>query len=174
EKYDLVLVDEAHKFRNHTSRQFQNLQIICKSGRQYIGGVEGFEKKVVLISATPLNNRPEDIYYLISLFQDVRNSNLNEPNLQKFFYPHIIKYKQLIQQIPLNLQAIQNIFNDIRNKVIKDITIRRTRTDLKNNERYAKDLQEQGIIFPKVADPFTNEYELPHYLATLFLDTANS
>ena len=174
EKYDLVLVDEAHKFRNHTSRQFQNLQIICKSGREYIGGVEGFEKKVVLISATPLNNRPEDIYYLISLFQDVRNSNLNEPNLQKFFYPHIIKYKQLIQQIPLDLQAIQSIFNDIRNKVIKDITIRRTRTDLKNNERYARDLQEQGIIFPKVADPFANEYELPHYLATLFLDTANS
>jgi len=34
-------------------------------------------------------------------------------------------------------------------------------------------LQEQGIIFPRVADPFANEYELPHDLATLFLDTAN-
>ena len=63
EKYDLVLVDEAHKFRNHSSRQFQNLQIICKSGRENIGNIEGFEKKIVLISATPLNNRPEDIYW---------------------------------------------------------------------------------------------------------------
>lgn len=174
ERYDLILVDEAHKFRNHRSQQFENLQVICKSGRENIGGIEGFEKKVVLISATPLNNKPEDIYYLISLFQDIRNSNLGEPNLQKYFYPHIIRYKTLIQQTPLDLQAIQDIFNDIRDKVVKDITIRRTRTDLKKHERYAKDLQEQGIIFPKVADPFANEYELPHQLATLFLDTANS
>ena len=174
ERYDLILVDEAHKFRNHKSQQFENLQIICKSGREYIGGIEGFEKKVVLISATPLNNKPEDIYYLISLFQDIRNSNLTETNLQKYFYPHILRYKTLIQQIPLDLQGIQDIFNDIRDKVVKDITIRRTRTDLRKNERYAKDLQEQGITFPKVADPFANVYELPHDLATLFLDTANS
>lgn len=175
ERYDLILVDEAHKFRNHRSQQFENLQVICKSGREHIGGIEGFEKKVVLISATPLNNKPEDIYYLISLFQDIRNSNVGvEPNLQRYFYPHIIRYKTLIQQTPLDLQAIQDIFTDIRDKVVKDITIRRTRTDLKKNERYAKDLQEQGIIFPRVADPFANEYELPHDLATLFLDTANS
>jgi len=174
ERYDLIIVDEAHKFRNHKSQQFENLQVICKSGRENIGSIEGFEKKVVLISATPLNNKPEDIYYLISLFQDIRNSNLAETNLQKFFYPHIIRYKTLIQQAPLDLQAIQDIFNDIRDKVVKDITIRRTRTDLKKNERYAKDLKAQGIVFPEVADPIASEYELPHGLATIFLDTANS
>lgn len=174
ERYDLILVDEAHKFRNHRSQQFQNLQIVCKSGREHIGGVEGFEKKVVLISATPLNNKPEDIYYLISLFQDIRNSNLGETNLQKFFYPHIVKYKLLIQNTPLDLNGIQEIFNDIRDKVIKDITIRRTRTDLNKNERYAKDLKAQGIVFPKVAEPFANQYILPHDLAELFKDTANA
>lgn len=174
ERYDLILVDEAHKFRNHRSQQFQNLQIICKSGRENIGNIEGFEKRVVLISATPLNNKPEDIYYLISLFQDIRNSNLGEPNLQKYFYPHIVRYKTLIQQTPLDLNAIQEIFTDIRDKVIKDITIRRTRTDLRRNERYAKDLTEQGITFPKVADPFANQYQLTHQLAELFIDTANT
>ena len=174
ETYDLILVDEAHKFRNHRSQQFENLQVICKSGREHTGGVEGIEKKVVLISATPLNNRPEDIYYLISLFQDVRSSNLNEPNLQKFFYPHIVRYKTLIQQTPLNLGGIQAVFNDIRDKVVKDITIRRTRTDLWKNERYRKDLQEQGIIFPKVADPIANEYQLSPSSADLFIETAAS
>jgi superfamily II DNA or RNA helicase len=174
ERYDLILIDEAHKFRNHRSQQFQNLQIICKSGRENVGNIEGFDKKIVLISATPLNNKPEDIYYLISLFQDLRNSNLSETNLQKYFYPHIVKYKLLIQQTPLDLNAIQVLFNDIRDKVIKDITIRRTRTDLRKNERYAKDLLAQGIVFPKVADPFANQYELPHDLAELFIDTANA
>lgn len=174
EAYDLILVDEAHKFRNHQSQQFQNLEIICKSGRENIGNVEGYEKKVVLISATPLNNRPEDIYNLISLFQDRRNSNLNESNLQSFFGKHIAKYKTLIQQIPIDLSAIQDIFNDIRDKVVKDITIRRTRTDLLKNERYKKDLDDQKVIFPRVADPIANRYELSDELAALFLETANS
>lgn len=174
ERYDLILVDEAHKFRNHSSLQFQNLQIICKAGRENIGGIEGFEKKVVLISATPLNNKPDDIYNLISLFQDIRNSNLAVTNLQKFFYPHTQKYKVLIQQTPLDLNAIHEIFENIRDIVIKDITIRRTRTDLFKNERYKNDLIAQGIVFPKVADPFKNEYELNTDLASLFLDTANS
>lgn len=174
ERYDLILVDEAHKFRNHKSQQFEHLQVICKAGRENIGGIEGYEKKLVLISATPLNNKPEDIYYLISLFQDIRNSNLGEPNLQKFFYPHIVRYKTLIQQAPLDLDGIRDLFNEIRDRVVKDITIRRTRTDLMKNERYANDLRTQGIIFPKVAEPFANEYELNHDLATLFIDTANN
>ncbi len=174
ERYDLILVDEAHKFRNHRSQQFQNLQILCKAGREHIGNIEGLEKKVVLISATPLNNKPEDIYYLISLFQDIRNSNLSQTNLQRYFYPHIIRYKSLTQQSPLNLDAIQEIFNDIRDKVVKDITIRRTRTDLQKIDRYKKDLDTQGIIFPRVADPIANEYELPNHLRELFIDTASS
>jgi SNF2 family DNA or RNA helicase len=119
ERYDLILVDEAHKFRNHKSQQFENLQVICKSGRENIGGIDGFEKKVVLISATPLNNKPEDIYYLISLFQDIRNSNLAETNLQKYFYPHIIRYKTLIQQTPLDLQAIQDILTTSEIKLLR-------------------------------------------------------
>lgn len=177
ERYDLILVDEAHKFRNHKSQQFQNLQIICKSGREYIGGVEGFEKKIVLISATPLNNKPDDIYRLLTLFQDERNCNLPsvpENNLQKYFYPLTQKYKEEIGQNPINLASIQEIFNDIRDKVIKDITIRRTRTDLQKNDRYSKDLIEQKIYFPKVAEPFTNEYLLPTDFAELFLETFNT
>ncbi|MFN0201110.1 MAG: helicase-related protein, partial [Bacteroidia bacterium] len=177
ERYDLILVDEAHKFRNHQSNQFQNLQIICKSGRENIGGVEGFDKKIVLISATPLNNKPEDIYHLISLFQDLRNCNLPsvpENNLQKYFYPHTTNYKAIIQKTPLDLQGIQAIFKDIRDKVIKDITIRRTRTDLMKNERYWNDLITQQIAFPKVAEPLANEYILPHHLAELFMETANA
>ncbi|MFA6150534.1 MAG: helicase-related protein [Chitinophagaceae bacterium] len=177
ERYDLILVDEAHKFRNHKSQQFQSLQIICKSGRENIGGIEGFEKKVVLISATPLNNKPDDIYRLLTLFQDERNCNLPsvpENNLQKFFYPHTQKYKEYINKSPIILEEIQSIFNDIRDKIIKDITIRRTRTDLRKNERYRKDLIEQKIYFPKVAEPFTNEYLLPTDFAELFLETFNT
>ena len=33
EDYDLILVDEAHKYRNHTSQSFGLLQRICKAPR---------------------------------------------------------------------------------------------------------------------------------------------
>jgi len=87
EDYDLVLVDEAHKFRNHKSIMFDNLQPICKAPRSIIGNVYGYRKKVILISATPLNNRPDDIYYQLQLFQDARKSTLPTTNLQSFFAP---------------------------------------------------------------------------------------
>jgi superfamily II DNA or RNA helicase len=177
EIYDLVIVDEAHKFRNHRSIQYLNLQIICKAKREIRGRIEGEEKKVMLISATPLNNKPEDIYRLISLFQDERKCNLPsvpEQNLQKYFYPHTQRYKDLIRQTPVDLAGIQEIFNDIRDKVIKDITIRRTRKDLETNSIYKKDLKEQGIKFPNVNDPIANEYIMTDEIASLFIETFNT
>lgn len=174
EAYDLILIDEAHKFRNHTSTQFKNLQIICKAGRENIGGVDGFEKKVVLISATPLNNRPEDLYYQLSLFQDTRRSNLGIRNLQNFFAPKIKKYKELIKNKPIDIDGVKEIFTDIRDKIIKDITIRRTRTDLAGNERYKNDLIENEIRFPTVAQPVANKYELSKDIAKLFDETTNT
>ena len=43
-------------------------------------------KKVILISATPLNNYTSDIENLIYLFQDMYNGNINGiKNLKRFF-----------------------------------------------------------------------------------------
>ena len=74
EEYDLIIVDEAHKFRNHKTGVFQNLQLICKSPRANIGMIEGRQKKVILVSATPLNNKPDDIFYQNQKYQNTRQS----------------------------------------------------------------------------------------------------
>lgn len=171
EDYDLILVDEAHRFRNHTSQAYENLQLICKAGREVNGAIEGTRKKVVLISATPLNNRPDDIYYLIQLFQDSRRSTLPIGNLQSFFGDKIERYKRLKRQDPLDLEALRELYSEIREEVVKPITIRRTRADLKANPRYNKDLEEQGIRFPFVHEPFIKEYALDGKLNELFYRT---
>ncbi len=183
EEYDLILVDEAHKFRNHRSIAFQNLQIICKSGRIQNGMIEGNQKKVVLISATPLNNHPRDIYYLIQLFQNTRSTTLpNVPNLQRFFNPYFEDYERLKRlREPENEDEkkafyehirveIKRIYAAIRENVIYPITIRRTRTDLRI-EQYQKDLDSQGIKFPEIADPVAIEYKLGLKLEKLFYTT---
>ena len=45
DEYDLVLVDEAHKFRSHTTNAFEQLQEICKMPRINQGHIEGYKKK---------------------------------------------------------------------------------------------------------------------------------
>ncbi len=171
EDYDLILVDEAHRYRNHTSQMFSQLQRICKAPRNGEGLVAGTKKKVMLISATPLNNRPQDLYYQILLFQDARRSTLPVTNLQTFFGPIIREYREIIKEDKPNIERIRELYGVIREKVITPITVRRTRRDLKNYPKYIDDLRDQGIVFPEIAAPKAKLYTLDTKLSKLFYHT---
>ncbi|MFN4147046.1 MAG: helicase-related protein [Runella sp.] len=171
EDYDLVLVDEAHRYRNHTSQSFELLQRICKSPRKGEGLVQGHRKKVILISATPLNNRPQDLYYQLLLFQDARQSTLPITNLQNFFGPIIREYREIMQHNNPNILKIRELYTNIREKVISQITVRRTRRDLKNYPKYLDDLKSQGIDFPEIAPPKPKIYTFDAKLSKLFYQT---
>lgn len=171
EDYDLVLVDEAHRYRNHTSQAFGMLQRICKAPRKGEGLVIGKRKKVILISATPLNNRPQDLYYQLLLFQDARRSTLPVTNLQSFFGPIIREYREIMQQESPSIERIREIYSLIREKIISQITVRRTRTDLKNYPKYIDDMKEQGIEFPDLAAPKAKHYMMDAKLGKLFYHT---
>lgn len=175
EDYDLILVDEAHKFRNHKSKMFNDLQVICKSNRSVEGNIPGFRKKVILISATPLNNRPEDIYYQLQLFTDARKSTLTVTNLQAFFAPLIRKYKEILAASKLterpNTDDLRKIYTSIREKILIPITVRRTRKDVDSYKDYKKDLIDQGISFPDIAAPRSIEYKMDKKLEELFYHT---
>ena len=171
EDYDLIIVDEAHKFRNYLTGAFQNLQLICKSPRANKGLIDGLQKKVILVSATPLNNRPDDIFYQIQMFQDARQSTLPITNLTSFFAPLMEQYKTLKRFDELDVNKLRTIYGKIRKNVIEPITIRRTRTDLENIPEYKIDLDDQGIKFPKVDPPKKVEYLMDEKLNELFHKT---
>jgi superfamily II DNA/RNA helicase len=178
EDYDLVLVDEAHRYRNHTSQMFSQLQRICKAKRNGEGLVPGLKKKVMLISATPLNNRPQDLFYQLLLFQDARRSTLAVTNLQTFFGPIVREYKDIIRppkesadNWQPDINRIRELYGIIREKVISQITVRRTRKDLKSYPKYMDDLTAQGIVFPEPAPPKSYIYELDAKLSKLFYQT---
>lgn len=171
EEYDLILVDEAHKYRNHQSQSFKYLQQICKAPRQNEGLVKGKRKKVILISATPLNNRPEDLYYQLLLFQDARKSTLPVTNLQSFFGPIIREYKTLMREETPDIGRVRALYNIIREKIISQITVRRTRRDLQNYPKYLEDLKQQGIVFPEIAPLKAIDYQLNAKLSKLFYHT---
>lgn len=171
EDYDLILVDEAHKYRNHTSQSFGYLQRICKAPRNGDGLVKGKNKKIILISATPLNNRPQDLYYQLLLFQDARRSTLPITNLQSFFGPIIREYRDIIKDEDPDITRIRELYQTIREKIISQITVRRTRRDLKNYPKYIDDLKEQGIVFPEIAPLKPVIYDLDAKLGKLFYQT---
>ena len=165
EEYDLILVDESHKFRNHKTGIFQQLQEICKYPRINTGNIEGRKKKVMLISATPLNNSPEDLYHQILLFQNPRQSTLDGiSNLTAFFSPKTQEFQRLKSETPLNVSAVKKLYEEIREKVIKPITVRRTRTDIEAIDRFKKDVND----FPKVQKPDKVEYLLNKTQTELF------
>lgn len=165
EEYDLVLVDEAHKFRSHTTSAFEQLQEICKMPRLEAGNIPGYKKKVMLISATPMNNSPADIYNEILLFQDPRHCTIDGvSNLTAFFSPLIKEFKRLRKNNNTSIEDFKRLAEKVRDRIIKPLTVRRTRTDIESIARYNKDVNG----FPKVEHPIENQYELNEHLANLF------
>jgi len=168
-EYDLIIIDEAHKFRNDTSNMYEKLQTITKTDRRIPGSNGDTRKKVMLLSATPLNNHPADIENQIYLFQDKRNATLpSVKDLQAFFTPLKDEYDDLKKEKVLNIPKVKAIFDKIRDKVIEPLVIRRTRTDIKNNADFSKDIAAQGIVFPKINPPNEVRYEFDDQLSQLF------
>jgi superfamily II DNA or RNA helicase len=171
EKYDLIIVDEAHKFRNDTAEAFDNLQRICKSPTQHVlSDGSRASKRVILVSATPLNNRPDDIRNLISLFQDLKDSTLSVANLQRFFALRQKEYQEA-HRLPDPEEArrrVKEIYELIRTKIISEVTVRRTRNDLMEHDDYKMDLERQEVVFPKIEPPRKILYQLPPALEDLY------
>jgi len=66
----VVIVDEVHRFRNQDTQSYECLKNICRG------------KKVILLTATPFNNRPDDILSILKLFVIPKKSAITlEDNL---------------------------------------------------------------------------------------------
>jgi superfamily II DNA or RNA helicase len=174
EDFDLIIVDEAHQFRSDNANRYDELQKICKSTCLNPGLLKSYRKKVMLLSATPLNNRPDDLLNQLLLFQDSQRCTIDGiTNLKAFFTPLIAEYKRLMRDRVIRdvTSDVDRIYEEIRDKVIDKVTIRRTRTNITNDPDYRKDLDKQGIIFPHILPPNELIYELNTSLSNSFYNT---
>lgn len=170
EDYDLIIVDEAHKFRSDNSERFNQLQKLCKTKRRRIGNDRSDQKKVILVTATPLNNHPEDIRNLLYLFLDAKESSMEIGSIQNFFRPLIDRYEKLKKESNKAKIAIEvkDIYQQIRESILNPIIVRRTRTDIQDSEAYAKDIEEQGVKFPEIIPPKPILYRLRSDVSQLY------
>ena len=140
--YENVFIDESHRFRTDKNITFEKIARICRG------------KKVVLVTATPLNNKPSDILSQISLFQSTKNSTIpNLPDLEDFFKSLDKKLSKLDKKgdHAQYISTAKENAHQIRESVLKYLIVRRTRTEIENY--FAKDLAKQDLKFPEVANP---------------------
>jgi len=170
---EVVIVDEAHRFRNQDTKDYEYLKNICRN------------KIVILLTATPFNNRPGDILSLLKLFITPKKSSITlENNLVDKFRAfkgifdrlgYIKKYwksqnedkrkkaenyyEGLFEEKTINLQKVKQrshyLAKQIRD-VIEPVTIRRNRLDLQNNPLYKNEVKDLS----KVKDPKEWFFEL--------------
>jgi superfamily II DNA or RNA helicase len=161
----LIVIDEAHSYRNEFTQDYAILHELCQGN------------KVMLLTATPFNNQPSDIYSMIKLFQIPTKSTLQTvDNLGQKFRDLISRYKTLkkeqkekkISRDELVL-AIDTISREIRT-IISPLIIRRSRLDLNGIPAYKDDLKLQGFEFPEVEPPKLMDYDLGD-LRDLYLST---
>jgi superfamily II DNA/RNA helicase len=148
-KYTNIFIDESHRFRTETTQSYEMLAQICRG------------KRVILVSATPLNNTPKDILSQVKLFQAGKASNLpNLRNLESFFGGLAAKLKGLDRQQDHELffSTVQANARETREKVLKFLMVRRTRTEIE--KYYGQDMRQQGLKFPEVEDPVPLFYKL--------------
>lgn len=172
-EYEVIIVDEVHRFRNQDTEAYEVLSNICR------------DKIVILLSATPFNNAPADIFSILKLFVVPGKSKIsldndlagrfraynNEfkklSNIQKNYQAldkqkrsrAISDYESLFGNDEVNLAKVKerakSISNSIR-QVIEPVLIRRNRIDLKKDPVYSKEVYELS----EVKDPKELFFEL--------------
>lgn len=159
-KYQNVFIDEAHRFRTEATTSYEKLARICRG------------KRVILVTATPLNNSPKDILSQIKLFQKGRKSTIpNLQDLESFFNRLDRKVRKLDRKKDRDeyIKSVKANSKEIREKVLKYLMIRRTRTEI--SKYYKDDLAAQKLKFPEVENPKPFYYQFNDYENEVFTKT---
>jgi superfamily II DNA/RNA helicase/HKD family nuclease len=157
-----IIIDEAHRFRTETTINYEKIAKICRG------------KRVILVSATPYNNSPKDILAQIKLFQNAKRSAIpGLSDLEGFFGRLEGRLKKIDRQKDYNkfLEVTRRNAKEIRDKVLKYIMVRRTRTEIE--KYFAEDLQKNNVKFPEVEDPKPLYYQLNDDEDKIFMETVD-
>lgn len=135
---DVILIDESHNFRNHRTNRYENVErlIGANGGR----GRDGERKKIILLTATPINNTVLDLYNQIMLFaQGDRTyfSAVGIGDLRKYF---LAARRQSEETDGSETAALFNL--------LEEVVIRRTRAYIRKSYPQAT-IQGEAINWPE-------------------------
>ncbi|MDV7351052.1 helicase-related protein [Halorubrum distributum] len=131
--YQLVVIDEAHAFRNPGTQQSHALRTLLRGDPP---------KDVVMLTATPVNNSLWDLYYLLNYFikNDAAFANEGIRSLRE-------RFKTAQSEDPADLSP------DMLFDVLDETTVRRTRRFIKNHYENATIPTDDGPVRVNFPDP---------------------
>jgi superfamily II DNA or RNA helicase/HKD family nuclease len=112
---DVILIDESHNFRNRGAQRYQNLESLVGANRGR--GRSGMRTKIILLTATPINNNVFDLYNQIMLFAQNNRTYFAGAGIGDLY-----RYFLAARQQPRDEQAGAALFN-----LLEEVVIRRTR-----------------------------------------------
>ena len=127
--YAMIVVDEAHNLRNSGAEQSKAIDRVILEGK--------YPKKVVLLTATPVNNSLSDLDTLVRYFirDDARFANLDIPSIKSYI-------RRAQDMDPENLTP-EHLF-----QLMDQIAVRRTRKFVKEHYPNESIRNPQGELVP--------------------------
>src|SRR5229473_7570114 len=117
---DIVLVDESHNFRNRNAHRYENLERILAANNRR-GKISGERKKLILLTATPINNTVFDLYNQVNLFTGGDRSYFAAAGIGD-----LNRYFQVARRVNQQQESGIALFN-----LLEEVVIRRTRPFIK-------------------------------------------
>ena len=122
------------------------------------------------MSATPLNNKIEDIYSQLKLFQIPKRSTIpGIANLDTFFQGLRRNINKHPKDDPAYAEEVKRASKEVREKVLKYVMVRRTRSAIK--KYFSEDIRQQGLFFPEIDDPRRLVYQFDNKTEKTFENT---
>jgi superfamily II DNA or RNA helicase len=123
---DVVLVDESHNFRNPDTNRYRNLMKLLVSGRR---------KRIILMTATPVNNSLFDLYYQLRLLTRADD---------RFYRP--VGISNLLGYVRAAAKGELEIFD-----LLEETTVRRSRSDIRRRQQAGEQIVISGkpVHFPE-------------------------
>ncbi len=158
--YDLVVIDESHNFRNNTpGKKDEEGNLIRKSRYQRLMEdiiQSGIKTKVLLLSATPVNNNLKDlrnqIYFLTEGQDDAFAESLGVVSLKKTLADAQRIFTDWSKQDNRQTRSLLERLSSAFFKLLDEVTIARSR---KHIEKYYPDSLKKLGGFPERSKPIS-------------------
>lgn len=143
---DILIIDEAHHFRNPNSNRGELMMELAK------------DKKLYMLTATPMNNSLDDLYHLINYVSQNRKDYFSKIRIQNL-RGHFLENEKRMQKEheKIDLAEILDKEDFLRtDELLKHILIQRSRSYVKKSEG----ITENAPLFPARQKPRVINYSL--------------
>ena len=149
---DVIVIDEAHHFRNSGSQRYEAMRRLTEG------------KQVLLLTATPVNNSLDDLRSQIELFTGGQADHFKTSLGINSLKAHFIKLNQQVEAIVSRSgdevgvghaqEAEEVLFDD---RLFREVVVQRSRAYVKASQEQAG---ETGATFPEREEPRVKPYSI--------------